>query len=51
MALTEDTTFISKHSDVILETFKSKFILQFQGIILHDPFAQSWCSHLHLATF
>jgi hypothetical protein len=50
MALTEDTNFIWKHSDVIVETFKTKSILQFQGIILHNPFAQSWCLHLHLAT-
>ncbi len=31
---------------MIVETFKSKFILWFQGIILHNPFAQFWCLHL-----
>ncbi len=51
MALTEDTNFIWKHSDMIVETFKPKSILRFQGIILHDRFARSWCSHLRLATF
>ncbi len=25
---------------------RSKFILQFQGIFLHNPFAPSWCLHL-----
>ncbi len=35
-----------KHPVVIVETFKVKSILQFQGIFLHNPFAQSWCLHL-----
>ncbi len=26
---------------------RSKSISRFQGIILHNPFAWSWCSHLH----
>ncbi len=25
---------------------RSKSILRFQGIFLHNPFARSWCSHL-----
>ncbi len=37
---------IWKHPVVIVETFKSKSISQFQGIILHNPFAWFWCSHL-----
>ncbi len=31
---------------MIVETFKSKSILRFQGIILYNPFARSWCLHL-----
>ncbi len=50
MALTEHTNFIWKHLVVIVESFKSKSILCFKGIILHNLFTQSWCLHLHLAT-
>ncbi len=46
LSLTEHTNFIWKHPVVIVETFKSQSILRFQGIILHNPFARSWCLHL-----
>ncbi len=46
LSLTEHTKFIWKHPAVIVETFKSNFILWFQGIILHNPFARSWCLQL-----
>ncbi len=46
LSLTEHTKFIWKHPVVIVETFKSKSISQFQGIILHNPFSGSWCLHL-----
>ncbi len=50
LSLTEHTNFIWKHPVVIVETFKSKSILRFQGIILLNPFAGSWCLNL-LANF